>query len=172
MDRKASHTSYSAWGKKRGRHDDSNTSVSLAGTSLSSPVLGSVVFDLTFLSEVTRQHGTIKDIHAQVIDNRTAVIIGRPIIRGNHLVRKIPLYFDEIPSSKPYLSQPVVPVTTPVTSRARCRGTESCDTCAPFVAQGYSDTLCSLSVLRTDHPHVPTKTTTAPCRSVCSPPTD
>jgi len=23
------------------------------------------------------------------------------------------------------------------------------------VAQGYSDTLCSLSVLRTDHPHVP-----------------
>ena len=138
MDRKASQTSYSAWGKKRGRHDDSNTSVSLAGTSLSSPILGSVVFDLTFLSEVTRQHGTIKDIHAQVIDSRIAVIIGRPIIRGNHLVRKIPLYFDQIPSSKPYLSQPVVPVTTPVTSRARCRGTESCDTCAPFVAQGYS----------------------------------
>ena len=115
--------------RKRGREGDSNTSVSLAGTSLSSPVL-------------------------EVIDSCIAVIIGRPIIRGNHLVRKIPLYFDEIPSSKPYLSQPVVPVTTPVTSRARCRGTESCDT------------LCSLSVLRTDHPHVPTKTTTAPCRSV------
>ena len=47
------------------------------------------------------------------------------------------------------------PVTTPVTSRAACRGTQSCNTCTPFVAQGYSDTLCSLSVLRTDHPHVP-----------------
>ena len=33
-----------------------------------------------------------------------------------------------------------------MTSRGKCRGT-----------QGYSDTLCSLSVLRTDHPHVPTE---------------
>jgi len=49
----------------------------------------------------------------------------------------------------------VVPVTTLATTRARCRGTQTCGTCAPFVAQGYSDTLCSLSVLRTDHPHVP-----------------
>ena len=49
----------------------------------------------------------------------------------------------------------MVPVTTLVTARARCRGTQTCGTCAPFVAQGYSDTLCSLSVLRTDHPHVP-----------------
>ena len=47
------------------------------------------------------------------------------------------------------------PVTTPVKARAKCRGTESCGTYTPFVAQGCSDTLCSLSVLRTDHPHVP-----------------
>jgi hypothetical protein len=92
-----------------------------------------------------------------VIDSCIAVITSRPITRVNHLVKKNPLYFDEIPSSKPYLSQPVVPVTTPVTTRARCRGTKSCDTCAPFVAQGYGDTLCSLLVLRTDHPHVPTE---------------
>ena len=87
--------------RKRGRDGDSNTSVSLAGTLLSSPILGSVVFDLTFLNEVTKQHDTIKDIHAQVIDSCIAVIIGRPIIRSNHLVEKIPLYFDEIPSFKP-----------------------------------------------------------------------
>ena len=91
----------------------------------------------------------------QVLDSCIAIIVGRPIIRENHLVRKIPQYYDEMPSSKPDLNQPVEPVITPVTSRAACRGTQSCNTCTPFVAQGYSDTLCSLSVLRTDHPHVP-----------------
>jgi hypothetical protein len=142
-------------GRKRRWEAARSTSVSLAGTSMSSPVLGNVVFDLTFLNEVSKKHETIKDIHAQVLDSCIAIIVGRPIIRENHLVRKIPQYFDEIPSSKPDLSQPGEPVTTPVTSRAACRGMQSCNTCTPFVAQGYSDTLCSLSVLRTDHPHVP-----------------
>jgi hypothetical protein len=122
---------------------------------MSSQILGNVIFDLTFLNVVSKKHETIKGIHVQVLDSCIAIIIGRPIIRENHLVRKIPLYFDEIPSSKPDQSQPVEPVTTPVTSRAACRGTQSCNTCTPFVKQGYSDTLCSLSVLRTDHPHVP-----------------
>ena len=122
---------------------------------MSSPILESVVFDLTFLNEVSKQHETIKDIRAQVLDSCIAIIVGRPIIRENHLVHRIPLYFDEIPRSKPDLSQPVEPVTTPVTARANCRGTQSCSTYTPFVAQGFSDTLCSLSVLRTDHPHVP-----------------
>jgi len=128
-------------GRKRGWEAERSTSVSLAGTSMSSPMLGNVVFDLTFL---------IKDIHAQVLDSCIAII-----------VRKIPQYFDEIPSSKPDLSQPVEPVTTQVKARAACRGTQSCNTCTPFVAQGYSDTLCSLSVLRTDHPHT-RKNDTAP----------
>jgi hypothetical protein len=97
---------------------------------------------------------SIKDIHAQELDSWIAAVIDRPIIRVNNLVRKIPLYFVEIPRSKPDLSQPVVPVTISVTASASCRGTQSCDTCAPFVAQGCSDTLCSLSVLRTDHRHV------------------
>ena len=78
---------------------------------MSSPILGNVVFDLTFLNEVSKQYETIKDIHAQVLDNFTAIIVGRPIIRENHLVHRIPLYFDEIPRSKPDLSQPVEPVT-------------------------------------------------------------
>ena len=79
------------------------------------------------------------------------------MIRENHLVQKIPLYFDEQPSSKPHQSQSVLSATTLSSTRARCRGTQSCVTCAPFVAQGYDDTLCSLSVLRTDHSHVPTE---------------
>jgi len=91
---------------------------------MSSPKFGSVVFDLTFLNEVSKQHETIKDIHAQVLDSCIAIIVGRSIVRENHLVRKIPLYFNEIPN-------------------------------IPLVAQRYSDTLRSLSALRTDHPHVP-----------------
>ena len=85
---------------------------------MSSPILWSVVFDLTFFNEVSKQHVTIKDIHAQVLDSCIAIIVGRPIIRENHLVHIIPLYFDEIPRSKPDLSQPVEPVTTPVKARA------------------------------------------------------
>ena len=61
------------------------------------------------------------------------------MILENHLVQKIPLYFDEQPSSKPHQSQSVLPATT------------------LFVAQGYDDTLCSLLVLKTDHPHAPTE---------------
>ena len=143
--------------RKRSAPATEATSVSLAGTSHTSAILGSVVFDLTFLNEVTQLHETIRDIHAQVLDSCIAVIISRPVIRENHLVRKIPLYFDEGARSKPNLSQSVLPVTTPSTTRAKCRGTQSCVTCAPFVALGYDDTLCSLSVLRTDHPHVPTE---------------
>jgi len=40
----------------------------------------------------------------QVIDSCIAVTINRPLIQANHLVQKIPLYFDETPRSKPDLS--------------------------------------------------------------------
>jgi len=109
---------------------------------------------LNFLNEVLQSHETIRNIHAQVIDSCMAEIITRPVIRGNHMVHKTPLYFDEGTHSKPYQGQPVLPVTTLSTTRAKCRVTQSCGICAPFVEQGYDDTLYSLSVLRTDHPHV------------------
>ena len=64
------------------------TSVSLAGTALSSPILGSVYFELTFFNEVSQSHETINNIHAQIIDSCIAVIISRPVIRENHLVQK------------------------------------------------------------------------------------
>jgi hypothetical protein len=115
-------------GQKRGWQEASSTTVPLAGTSMSSPILGSVVFDLTFLNEVSRRHETITDIHVQVIDSCIAVIISRPLIRANHLVQKIPFYFDETPRSKPDLNLPVVPVTTLVTTGARCRGMQTCGT--------------------------------------------
>jgi len=57
----------------------------------------------------------------------------------NHRVLKIPLYFDEVSRSKPNQRQSVMPVTSP---SSKCRGTQSCATCAPFEAQGYYDTLC------------------------------
>ena len=63
-------------------------------------MLGNVVFDLTFLNEVLKRHETFKDIHAQVLDSYITIIVDRPIVRENHLVRKILQYFDEIPSSK------------------------------------------------------------------------
>ena len=105
------------------------------GDGLQQPDIRIVVFDLTFFNEVSRLHETIRDIRAQVIDSCIPVNVSRPIIRANHLVRKIPLYFDEGPSSKPDQSQPVEPVTALSTTRARCRGTQTCGTCCPSRGQ-------------------------------------
>ena len=70
--------------RKHGWNEASSTTVSLAGTSMSSRILDSVVFDLTFLNDVSRRHETIMDIHPQVIDSCIAVIISRPLIRAKH----------------------------------------------------------------------------------------
>ena len=67
------------------------TSVSLTDTALSSPTLGSVYLDLSFVNEVSQSHETINNIHAQIIDSCIAVIISQPVIRENRLVQKIPL---------------------------------------------------------------------------------
>jgi hypothetical protein len=66
--------------RKRGWEAERGTMVSLAGTSMSSPILGNAVFDLTFLNEVSKKHETIKGIDAQVLDSCIAIIVGRPII--------------------------------------------------------------------------------------------
>ena len=63
--------------RRRSGPKTETTSVSLAGTSHTSAILGSVVFDLTFFNEVTQSHETIHNIHAQVLDSSIAVIIGR-----------------------------------------------------------------------------------------------
>ncbi len=41
-------------GRKHGWETERSSSVSLAGTSMSSPILGNVVFDLTFLNQVSK----------------------------------------------------------------------------------------------------------------------
>ena len=57
-------------------------SVSLAGTSQSIPIYGSVVFNLTFFNKVTRSNETLYRIHANVIDSCIDIIVGRPVIRA------------------------------------------------------------------------------------------
>ena len=88
-------------GRKRGWEAERVTTVSLAGTSMSCPIFGNVVFDLTFLNEVSKKHETIKDIHTQVFDSCIAIIVGRPIIRENHLVRKFLFTSMRYPALRP-----------------------------------------------------------------------
>jgi hypothetical protein len=56
-----------------------SAAASLAGTSHSSPIYGSVVFNLTFFNEVTRSNETLYRLHANVI-------VSRPAIREHHLI--------------------------------------------------------------------------------------
>jgi len=117
--------------------------------------LGTVVFDLTFFNEIKQSNDTIHSIDTQAIDSCIAVIISTSVIREQCLVTKIPQCFDEIPRSKPDQSQSVTPAAAPSATRAVCLGSMPCMTCSPFVTQGYNVTLCSLTVRRSDHPHVP-----------------
>ncbi len=139
---------------KRKHSSAPTASVALAGTSLTSPIYGSVVFNLTFFNEVTRSNETLYRLHANVIDSCIDIIVGRPVIREHHLVHKLPHYFDETTSSKPDLSQSVTPVT-PSLAKASSVCAQPCTTCTPFVMQGYDNTLCSLTMKRPDRPLVP-----------------
>ena len=114
--------------------------MALAGTSLTIPIYGSVVFNLTFFSEVTRSNETLYRLHANVIGSCIDTIVGRPVIREHHLVHKLPHYFDETTSSKPGLSQSVTPVT-PSLAKASSVCTQTCTTCTPFVMQEYDSTV-------------------------------
>ena len=153
---------------KRKHSSAPTTSVALAGTSLTSPIYGSVVFNLTFFNEVTRSNETLYRLHANVIDSCIDIIVGRPVIREHHLVHKLPHYFDETTSSKPHLSQSVTPVT-PSLAKASSVCAQPCTTCTPFVMQGYDNTLCSLTMKRPDRPLVPPERRR---RCVCRPHTD
>ena len=110
-----------------------------------------------------REHQTIHDINANVIDSCIDVIICRPVIGGSHLIHKIPSYFDEANRSNLLGRQSVVAVTVSSTS-AMCVGASPCDTCSPFVAKGYDNTLCLLAMRGPDQPPVP--------NGACRPPTD
>ena len=70
--------------------------LSLAGIAQSTHVYGCVVYDLTFINEVTNKPETIFSISAKILDSCIDIIIGRPIIRAYHLVHKIPRYYDEL----------------------------------------------------------------------------
>ena len=113
---------------------------------------GCVEFDLTFVNEVTNQPETIFSIHAKIIDSCIDIIVSRPVIRENHLVHKLPHYFDEVPRSRPYMSHSTLPAT-PLCEFTGCISAISCATCPAFVA-GYDTTLCSITLEETDHPLV------------------
>ena len=76
------------------RHDVPTSEVGLAGTQSSSSIYGSVVFDLTFINEVTKSDNILKNIEANLIDSCIEVIISLPDIRSHRLVHCIPSYFD------------------------------------------------------------------------------
>ena len=78
------------------RHDVPTSEVGLAGMQMSSSIYGTVVFDLTFVNEVTKSDNILKNIEANVIDSCIEVIIGMPDIRSHRLVHRIPSYFDSI----------------------------------------------------------------------------
>ena len=144
--------------QRRRRREEGNKgggsyrALSLAGTTQTTPVYGCVEFDLTFVNEVTNEPETIFSIHAKIIDSCIDIIISRPVIRENHLVHKLPHYFDEVPRSRPYMSHSTLPVT-PSCEFTGCISAISCATCPAFAA-GYDTTLCSLTLEETDHPLV------------------
>ena len=90
------------------------SSVGVAGTSLTSPIYGDVVFNITFFNEVTMTIETLTDQQAKVIDNCIDIIVDR---------LKIPHYFYETNRSEPNRSQSVEPVALLSTS-ARCVGAQ------------------------------------------------
>jgi len=122
---------------------------------MSSSIYDIVVFDLTFLNEVTKSDNILKNIEANVIDSCIEVIIGLPDIRSHRLVHRIPSYFDS--TDPTYLvppqghSQASTPPTiallvrdTKATYRALCKGSMPCNNCAFLIARGHDNTLCSL----------------------------
>ena len=100
--------------RKRKRHMMPISSVGVAGTSLTSPIYGDVVFNITFFNEVTKTIETLTDLQAKVIDNCIDIIVDR---------LKIPHYFYETNRSEPNRSQSVEPVALLSTS-ARCVGAQ------------------------------------------------
>ena len=77
-------------GKKRGWEAERSTTVSIAGTSMSNPIFGGVVFDLTFLNEVSKQYETIKDIHPHAPQKRrrphVELFATHPLTDGTNLI--------------------------------------------------------------------------------------
>jgi hypothetical protein len=141
---------------KRKHSPAPSAAVSLAGTSQSSPIYSSVVFNISFFNEVTRSNETLYRLQANAIDSCIDIIVGRPVIREHHLIQKIPHYYDETTSTKPDLSHSATPVTPSLSKLSRVCA-QPCTTCTPFVLQGYDNTLCSLTMKRPDRRLVPQK---------------
>ena len=110
---------------------------------MSSSIYGTVVFDLTFFTEVTRSDNILKSIEANVI-------IGLPDIRSHRLVHRIPPQGTSQDGTPPTLAL-LVRRDTRTTSRAICQGSLPCSNCLFLIARGHDNTLCSVA----GRPHTP-----------------
>jgi hypothetical protein len=81
---------------KTSRHDTPTATMGLACTVLSCNIYSTVVFDLSFLNEVTKSDNILRGITANVIDSCIEVIIGLPDIRMHRLIHRVSSYFDTI----------------------------------------------------------------------------
>jgi hypothetical protein len=75
--------------------DDSCHDINLAGTDLFVTSAGSVVFDVSFYNEVSREIETISSLKATILDSKYPLIIGRPLIRKHKLARKVLTFFED-----------------------------------------------------------------------------
>lgn len=64
-----------------------------AGTSNYTSSLGSLVFHVTFLNEVSHKKETLFNIKATILDSQFQLIIGLPLIRQHDITAKIPSFF-------------------------------------------------------------------------------
>ena len=136
---------------KSSRHDVTvpTSEVGLAGMQLSSSIYGTVVFDLTFFN---MSDNILKSIEANVINSCIEVIIGLPDIRSHRLVHRITSYFDSPPPPQGISQASTLPTIallvrrdTKTTSRALCKGSLPCSTCAFLLARDHDNTLCSVA---------------------------
>ena len=65
----------------------------------------SLVFNVTFLNEISGLPETILNLKARILDSQHDLIIGRPVIRLHNLCDKIPSFFKFDDSSAPAVSQ-------------------------------------------------------------------
>jgi hypothetical protein len=63
-----------------------STPTHLAGTSLTSPIYGSDVFNLTLSHEIMRLNETLSSLHTKVIESCIDIIVSRPVLREQPLV--------------------------------------------------------------------------------------
>ena len=88
--------------------------INLGGTGISVVSFGSVVFNVTFLNEITLKNETIFNCEATILDSAFPLIVGRPAIRRHKLARKVISFFEDPDSDDEPGDTPFQPTITPL----------------------------------------------------------